>query len=63
MTIYELNDNLEKAITTYQHSAGQATQYCSDDSIGDALYTSQEATAKVLATFKNELLAYLSQQE
>lgn len=62
MKIEELSSNLDKAISVYQTEAGYACQYCSDLSNGEALSESHKATVKVLASFKSEILTYLSQQ-
>ena len=61
MTINELNRNLDKIISCYEQEAGEAIQYCYDDGTGEALAASYQATAKALASFKAEILAYLSQ--
>ena len=58
MTIEDLNKNLDNIITTYEHNAGEACKYC-DDTTGNALYLSHQATSKALSAFKNEILLYL----
>lgn len=61
MKIEELSKNLDKAISDYEREAGHACQYCSDDYNGEALSASHKATAHALASFKAEILTYLSQ--
>lgn len=61
MTITELDQNLDKIISSYEQEAGAACQLCNDDNSGDALAASHEATAKALSSFKAEILLYLSQ--
>lgn len=60
MTITELDQNLDKIISCYEQEAGTACQYCNDDISGNALAASHKATAKALASFKAEILLYLS---
>lgn len=62
MTIDELSKNLDKIITEYEVSAGNACSYCDDESNGNALSESHRATAKALSAFKAEILTYLSQK-
>lgn len=61
MTITELNQRLDKTISCYEQEAGNACQYCNDESTGDALAENYKAVAKALTSFKAEILTYLSQ--
>lgn len=61
MNIEELSKNLDKVIFDYTNETGCACQYCNDDSSGEALSASHKATANALASFKAEILTYLSQ--
>lgn len=60
MSIDELSENLDKAISTYEKEAGLACSLC-DETTGDALVKMREANMKALSTFKAELLTYLNQ--
>lgn len=60
MTIKELSQKLDKAISTYELEAGSACNYC-DENTGESLNTIRKATAKALSEFKAEILTYLSQ--
>lgn len=62
MTINELSQNLDKAISDYETAAGHACSMCCDDFSGEALSESHKATAHALSAFKAEILTYLLQQ-
>ncbi|BDZ76950.1 hypothetical protein [Claveliimonas bilis] len=61
MTIDDLNNNLEEIIKDYETNAGKACSYCYDDSVGEALKASHDATVKAFRSFKAEILTYLNQ--
>lgn len=60
MSIDELSQKLDKAISTYEIEAGSACNIC-DETTGDALVKMREANMKALSTFKAELLTFLNQ--
>lgn len=63
MTLDELNKKLDNTIAQYNEQSGAACTYCNDEdcATSSALNASHQATSKVLASFKAEILTYLSQ--
>ncbi len=61
MTIEDLSKQLDKAITAYAEEAGKACSYCDNESTGNALSASHQATVHALSSFKAEILTYFSQ--
>lgn len=63
MSIDELNKKLDDTIAQYNEQSGAACVYCNDDdcATSSALNASHQATSKALASFKAEILTYLSQ--
>lgn len=63
MSIDDLNKKLNDIIAQYDEQSGAACVYCNDDdcATSSALNASHQATSKALASFKAEILTYLSQ--
>lgn len=61
MRIEDLSKNLDHVIHDFEHDAGNACQYC-DENTGEAISEMRKATVKALSSFKAELLTYLNQE-
>ena len=61
MTIDDLNNNLDKAISKFESDAAKANNYCQTDATGYAFQAMRDATKQALQDFKSEILTYLSQ--